>query len=43
MVKYALAGMEENLFVSKYLLNLPNQKTLTAFIETELKKFIKQK
>ena len=37
MVEYALAGMEEKLFVSKYLLELPSKETLTLFIENELK------
>jgi len=39
MVEYALAGMEEKLFVSKYLLELPSKETLTLFIENELKQF----
>lgn len=38
MVEYALAGMEEKLFVSKYMLELPSKETLTQFIENELKK-----
>lgn len=37
MVEYALAGMEENLFVSKYLLELPSKETLSQFIENEIK------
>ena len=37
MVKYALAGMEEKLFVSKYLLELPSKELLSQFIENELK------
>jgi predicted nuclease of restriction endonuclease-like (RecB) superfamily len=37
MVEYALAGMEEKLFVSKYLLELPSKETLSQFIETEIK------
>ena len=39
MVEYALAGMEEKLFVSKYLLELPSIETLTLFTENELKQF----
>jgi len=39
MVQYALAGMEEKLFVSKYLINLPDKSTLAAFLEKELQKF----
>ncbi len=38
MVEYALAGMEEKLFVSKYLLELPSKKTLEEFIENEVKR-----
>jgi predicted nuclease of restriction endonuclease-like (RecB) superfamily len=37
LVEYALAGMDNNLFVSKYLLNLPSKELLTQFIENELK------
>jgi hypothetical protein len=36
MVEYALAGMEEKLFVSKYLLELPSKELLAKFIENEL-------
>lgn len=37
MVEYALAGMEEKLFVSKYLVQLPPKEQLIKFIENELK------
>jgi predicted nuclease of restriction endonuclease-like (RecB) superfamily len=37
MVEYALAGMEEKLFVSKYLVQLPKKEQLIQFIENELK------
>jgi predicted nuclease of restriction endonuclease-like (RecB) superfamily len=37
MVEYALAGMEEKLFVSKYLVQLPLKEQLIQFIENELK------
>lgn len=37
MVEYALAGMEEKLFVSQYLLQLPSLEVLTQFIENEMK------
>jgi predicted nuclease of restriction endonuclease-like (RecB) superfamily len=37
MVEYALAGMEEKLFVSKYLMELPSKETLAQFIANELK------
>ena len=38
MVEYALAGMEEKLFVSKYILDLPSKEILESFLENELKK-----
>jgi hypothetical protein len=37
LVEYALSGMDEKLFVSKYLLQLPSKEVLQAFIEKELK------
>ena len=39
MVEYALAGMDNKLFVSTYMLSLPDEKTLEAFLlkETERK------
>ncbi|MFV8352570.1 PDDEXK nuclease domain-containing protein [Flavobacterium sp. XS2P14] len=37
LVEYALSGMDEKLFVSKYLLQLPSKEVLQAFIERELK------
>lgn len=37
MVEYALAGMEEQLFVSKYLVALPSKEMLADFIENELR------
>jgi predicted nuclease of restriction endonuclease-like (RecB) superfamily len=37
LVKYATAGMDENLFVQKYLLKLPEAKILQQQIEKELK------
>ncbi len=40
MVEYALAGMEEKLFVSKYLVQLPQKEQLIKFIENELKNTI---
>ena len=36
MVEYALAGMDNNLFVSTYMLSLPDTKTLQDFILKEL-------
>jgi len=37
LVKYATAGMDENLFVQQYLVQLPNQEQLVKYIENELK------
>jgi predicted nuclease of restriction endonuclease-like (RecB) superfamily len=39
LVEYALAGMDNQLFVSKYLVQLPNKQQLLQFIEHELKQF----
>jgi predicted nuclease of restriction endonuclease-like (RecB) superfamily len=39
LVKYATAGMDENLFVQQYLVQLPNQEQLAHYIENELKHF----
>ncbi len=39
LVKYATAGMDENLFVQKYVLQLPKLEQLKAYIEHELKNF----
>lgn len=36
LVKYATAGMDENLFVQQYLVQLPNQEQLIRYIEKEL-------
>jgi len=38
MVEYAMAGMTQKLFVSKYLVELPSKEILVQFIEDELKK-----
>lgn len=38
LVEYALSGMDEKLFVSKYLLQLPSKEVLRNFIENEMKK-----
>jgi predicted nuclease of restriction endonuclease-like (RecB) superfamily len=38
LVEYALSGMDEKLFVSKYLLQLPSKELLQAFITSEMKK-----
>jgi len=37
MVKYATAGMDENLFVSKYLLQLPTREIFIEFLNKEIK------
>jgi hypothetical protein len=36
LVEYATAGMDNNLFVSKYLLELPQKEELAAFIQKEI-------
>ena len=38
MVEYALAGMDNNLFVSTYMLSLPDKKTLQDFLLREMSK-----
>ena len=38
MVEYALAGMDNNLFVSTYMLSLPDKKTLQEFLLKEIEK-----
>lgn len=40
LVEYALSGMDEKLFVSKYLLKLPSKKQLTDFIQNELNRLL---
>ncbi len=37
LVEYALAGMDNNLFISKYQLELPNKAEMQKFIEREMK------
>lgn len=39
LVKYATAGMDENLFVQQYLVRLPSQEQLVNHIEKELRHF----
>ena len=36
LVDYALAGMDKNLFVSKYLVELPTEEQFIAFIKSDL-------
>ena len=38
LVKYATAGMDENLFVQQYLIKLPSTEQLKTYVENELKK-----
>lgn len=37
LVKYATAGMDENLFIQKYMVKLPSKHNLEQYIENELK------
>ena len=37
LLEYALAGMDNNLFVSKYLLELPKKEEMQEFIEEQMK------
>ena len=37
LVEYALAGMDNNLFVSKYQLNLPGEKEMQQFLEEKVR------
>lgn len=39
MVEYALAGMDNQLFVSTYMLQLPDKKTLENFLLKQLGKW----
>ncbi|QMT62097.1 hypothetical protein HBNCFIEN_03505 (plasmid) [Legionella sp. PC997] len=38
LAEYAIAGMDNNLFLSKYLLELPKKEEMQKIIEEELKK-----
>ena len=40
LMEYALAGMDNDLFVSKYQLELPDREQMQRFIEAELKESI---
>ncbi|MBN1926038.1 MAG: DUF1016 family protein [Prolixibacteraceae bacterium] len=40
LVKYATAGMNENLFVQQYLVKLPGKQQLEKYIENELQKLV---
>ncbi|MDR0909421.1 MAG: PDDEXK nuclease domain-containing protein [Spirochaetaceae bacterium] len=39
LVEYALAGMDNNLFVSKYLMELPKKEDMQAFIEKQIAEY----
>lgn len=36
LVKYATAGMDKNLFVQKYMIELPDEQVLKDYIEKEI-------
>ena len=38
LVKYATEGIDENLFIQKYKLNLPSEEKLTAWLKDEVKR-----
>ena len=38
MVEYAIAGMDNHLFVSTYMLQLPDKATLEKFLREEMEK-----
>ena len=40
LVKYATAGLDQNIFVQKYMINLPSVVDLTSYIEKETEKEI---
>lgn len=40
LVEYALAGMDNSLFVSKYMLELPKKEEMQAFIEKQTKELV---
>ena len=42
MVQYVLNGMDENLFVSKYMLQLPDKKQLEDFLNREIEEIIEK-
>ena len=39
LVQYATAGMDNTVFVSKYLVELPSKKQLENFVRNELKQY----
>ena len=38
LVKYTTEGIDENLFVKKYKLNLPSEEKLTSWLREEIKR-----
>ncbi len=40
LVEYAIADSDKDIFVSKYLLQLPSKKQLTEFLQNELREFL---
>ena len=40
LVKYATAGLDQNIFVQKYMINLPSVEDLTSYIQRETEKEI---
>jgi hypothetical protein len=42
MVEYAIAGMDNNLFVSTYMLQLPDKTTLEKFLLDEMQEMHEQ-
>lgn len=40
MVEYATAGIDENLFISKYMLRLPSKEELTNWLKNEIKELV---
>lgn len=38
LVQYATEGIDENLFVQKYKLNLPSEEKLTEWLKSEIKR-----
>lgn len=40
LVEYAIADTDKDIFVSKYILQLPNKEKLESFVNNELKKLV---
>lgn len=37
LVEYAIAGMDENLFIQKYLVQLPSKKEMEEYLNKQLR------